>query len=289
VRGVGFAVSVGAGGALTAALIPSERRGEGLALVGLIGGIPALLSLPFGAWAATHWGYGVVFILTAAVPVAAIATVPALPAQVATSVRGTGVVAGLCNRRLRRPAMIFAASASAAGVVVTFVPLAVPHATWAAPAALLAQPTASTAGRWYAGRLGDRRGQTRLLVPGVALSVVGMATMAVTSYGVLVVAGAVVFGIGFGVLQNATLALMLARADAGEYGTVSAIWNGAYDLGMGAGAVAVGALVTVTGFPGAFLAVAASMIPGLVTARREAKPDPSPALEVDLPQVSTAA
>ena len=76
VRGIGFAISVVAGGALTAALIPAERRGEGLALVGLVGGIPALLSLPFGSWAAAHWGYGVVFVLTAVIPLAAIVTVP---------------------------------------------------------------------------------------------------------------------------------------------------------------------------------------------------------------------
>src|SRR3954467_2287167 len=61
VRGVGFAVTVTAGGALTAQLIPQARRGEGLALVGLVGGVPSLLALPFGAWAATHWGFGPVF------------------------------------------------------------------------------------------------------------------------------------------------------------------------------------------------------------------------------------
>ena len=42
---------------LTAALIPAERRGEGLALVGLVGGVPGLLALPAGVWAAARWGY----------------------------------------------------------------------------------------------------------------------------------------------------------------------------------------------------------------------------------------
>lgn len=46
VRGAGFAVAVVAGGAVTAALIPADRRGEGLALVGIVGGIPGLLALP---------------------------------------------------------------------------------------------------------------------------------------------------------------------------------------------------------------------------------------------------
>jgi MFS family permease len=290
VRGVGFAISVVAGGALTAALIPAERRGEGLALVGLVGGIPALLALPFGTWAAAHWGYGAVFALTAAAPLVAIATVPGLPARDAASGGPHGIAAGLRNPALMRPAAIFAASASAAGVLVTYLPLAVAaNAAWVAPVGLLLQPGFATAGRWYAGRLGDRRGQTRLLVPGVALSVTGMTAMALTSCGPLVVAGAAAFGAGFGVLQNATLTLMYARVPAAEYGTVSAIWNGAYDLGMAAGAIAVGALVACTGFSAAFLVVAASMLPALALARREAQPDLVRSAQVDLVPVPTTA
>jgi predicted MFS family arabinose efflux permease len=273
VRGAGFAVSVVAGGALTAKLIPPERRGEGLALVGLVGGVPALLALPLGAWAASHWGYGAVFVLTALVPLAAITTVPGLPSRDASSDGSHGIAHGLHRPDLMRPATIFAATASAAGVVVTYLPLAVgTQAVWVAPTALLLQPTTSTLARWVAGRLGDRHGQTRLLVPAVALAVIGMAAMAATSAGWLVAVGAGVFGTGFGLLQNATLALMYARVTEREYGTVSAIWNGAYDLGMGLGALAVGGLVTISGFSVAFLIVAATMLPALALARTESRP-----------------
>jgi len=269
-RGAGFALSVVAGGALTAAILPAQRRGEGLALVGLVGGIPTLLALPLGPWIAAHCGYGLVFVLTAAAPTLAIASVPGLPGRDPAEGESLGLLAGLRNPRLARPAVIFASSASAAGVAVTYLPLAAAHsAGWVVPAALLAQPAASTGARWLAGRLGDRRGPARLIVPGVGLSVAGMAAMAITGSGVLVVAGAAVFGAGFGVLQNATLTLMYARVPASEYGTVSAIWNGAYDLGMAAGALAVAALVTLTGFAAAFAVVAASMLPALVLARRE--------------------
>jgi MFS family permease len=289
VRGVGFALSVVAGGALTAALIPPERRGEGLALVGLVGGVPTLLALPFGTWAAAHWGYGAVLVLTAAVPLLAIATVPGLPAHDATSGQSGGLVAGLRNAGLMRPAAIFASSASAAGVVVTYLPLAVTvQAAWVIPAALLAQPAPATAGRWFAGRLGDRAGQLRLLVPGVLLSLTGMAAMALTGSAPLVLAGAALFGAGFGVLQNATLALMYARVPPREYGTVSAIWNGAYDLGMGAGALAVGTLVTLTGFGAAFVVIAVGMLPALAMARRDAQPDRFPAREVHLAHAAAA-
>src|SRR5205814_4023586 len=79
VRGVGFALAVTAGGALTAALIPAERRGEGLAVVGLVGGVASLLALPFGAWAAGRWGFDISIVLTGVAPLAATVTILGLP------------------------------------------------------------------------------------------------------------------------------------------------------------------------------------------------------------------
>ncbi|MEV4577706.1 MFS transporter [Nonomuraea jabiensis] len=86
-RGVGFTVTVVAGGALTAELLPAERRGEGLALVGLVSGVSALLALPAGSWLAQVAGYEAVFVATAAVPVLSVLTVPFLPGRPAVAER----------------------------------------------------------------------------------------------------------------------------------------------------------------------------------------------------------
>ena len=61
VRGVGFAIVVVAVGALAAAVIPAERRGEGLGLLGLMATLPAVLTLPLGVWLVGQCGYGVAF------------------------------------------------------------------------------------------------------------------------------------------------------------------------------------------------------------------------------------
>ena len=291
-RGVGFAITVTAGGALTAQLIPQSRRGEGLALVGLVGGVPSLLALPFGAWAATHWGFGPVFALTAAAPLLAVVTVPWLPRRQSAAAKHLGVVSSLRRGALMRPATIFAASAAAAGVVVTYLPLALGRsAGWVAPLALLLQPTAATAGRWVAGRFGDRRGQSRLLVPGLALSIAGVVAMAVIGSDALVLAGAATFGAGFGVLQNASLSLMYARVPESGFSAVSAIWNAGYDLGMAVGAAGVALLVTSIGFGPAFLVTGLAMVPALWLARRETTPqlDHSAGVEADLCAVPAAA
>jgi MFS family permease len=299
VRGIGFALTVVAGGALTATLIPDERRGEGLAIVGLVGGIPSLAALPLGVWAAERWGYGIVFILTAAAPLAALVTLPGLPGRRPGPARrgrkdgSLGVLGGLRDGALTRPAAIFAASASAAGIVVTYLPLAVgERAAWVAPGALFAQQAAAAAGRWVAGRLGDRHGQGRLLAPSVLLVIAGMAALSLTHSATMVVAGATAFGTGFGVLQNTTLSLMYARVPAEGYGAVSAIWNAAYDLGMAAGAIGIGMVIATTGFPAAFLATAAAILPALLLVRRDriaSKPRPGRAGEADLATAPAAA
>jgi predicted MFS family arabinose efflux permease len=269
VRGAGFAVAVVAGGAVTATLIPADRRGEGLALVGVVSGVPGILGLPAGVWIATHWGFPPVFVATGAVTLLALLSVPGLPGRPAPTRERHGVLAGLRNPALSRPAVVFAGSTVAVGVLVTFLPLATGAAhAWVASAALLAQQTSSTVARWAAGRLGDRIGPARLLVPGLVLSVCGMAALVAIGSPAAVIGGALVFGVGFGVLQNASLALMYSRVPAGGEGTVSAIWNAAYDLGMAAGALCAGPVVGLAGYSVTFGLSAAIMLPALVIARR---------------------
>lgn len=171
---------------------------------------------------------------------------------------------------LVRPSLIFAVSTAAAGVLVTFLPLAVGGASaCVAVAALLAQPAAATLARWVAGRLGDRYGNARQLAPGLLLAATGMAALACTSVPAAVIGGALVFGAGFGVLQNATLTLMYAHAADGGEGAVSAIWNAAYDLGMAAGALGAGLVAASAGYPAAFLLTAVVMLPAFVLIRRD--------------------
>ncbi|WP_369233087.1 MFS transporter [Streptomyces sp. R21] len=270
VRGLGFALTLVAGGALTATLIPAERRGEGLALVGVVSGVPSLIALPLGVWLAGNVGYGPVAVAAGVAALAAVVSVPGLPDREPDAGKPVGVVSGLRTGGLVRPAVVFATTALAAGIVVTFLPLAVPSAYASVVAvALFVQPAASTAARWMAGRYGDRHGAARLVLPALLLSATGMLITALTGSPVAVVAGVAVFGIGFGVAQNATLSLMYARVPASGYSTVTALWNLAYDGGMGVGAVGFGALAAWTGYPGAFAVTAVLMLAALAPAIRD--------------------
>jgi MFS family permease len=165
--------------------------------------------------------------------------------------------------------VIFTATTVAAGVLVTFLPLAA-GSTGVAAAALLVQSCVSPLARWVAGRFGDRHGSGALLLPASALAAAGIAALFWIPDPVATIVGATVFGIGFGVAQNVTLALMLERVPTAEFGRTSALWNLAYDAGMGIGAVGFGLLVAPVGYPASFAVTAAVLALALVPAWRDA-------------------
>src|SRR5205807_774080 len=89
-------------------------------------------------------------------------------------------------------------------------------------------------------------------------------------------AGLCVFGAGFGVLESATFTLMIERVPSSSYGTVSALWNLAYDAGYGAGPVLLGPAAGSIGYPACFavttLLACAALWPAGRTGRRYARP-----------------
>jgi predicted MFS family arabinose efflux permease len=279
VRGFGFGLGTVILGALTATLLPPERRGEGLGLSGVVACLPGVLALPSGVWLADHYGYSVVVVLTAATALAPLAVFTKMPGTAdPRQTRGSaadqppGLLAGLRQPGELRLALIFAASTVAAGVVIAFLPLATGSSANVAAIGLLAQALTATIGRWWEGRLGDRHGHGRLLIPGLVIASVGMVAMIWLASPVAVIAGMSLFGAGFGIIQNATLAVMIDRMPASGLGTASALWNLAYDAGYGAGPAVFGLFVAHTGYPAAFALTGLLTLAAVPAARREHSP-----------------
>jgi len=260
IRGIGFAIVAVLGSAIVALLVPPERRGEGLGLFGLVVGIPSVIVLPLGVWLATHTGFGAVFVAGMVLAVAGLPAVHSLPGRTPAGDEGFG----LRNPALIRPAAVFAATTTATGVVVTFLPVATGAM---APLALLAQAATGTLMRWWGGRLSDRHGPARLVVPAILVSAAGMIGLLFLPSPVAML----VFGLGFGTAQSATLNLMFSRVPESGYGTASALWNLAYDTGVGLGAAGFGLVAAQTGYPTAFgltgVLVLAALLPALLDAR----------------------
>jgi len=275
-RGFGFGLCTVVLGALVAASVPAERRGEGIGLAGVVTCVPAIVALPSGVWLAQNTGYVVVIAITAISALAPLAAVPWLADPASQQVDAgsadpapAGLLDSLRSGGMLRPGLVFAATTVSAGVVASFLPLAAGVSAGVATLGLFAQAVTATASRWWAGRRGDRHGHAGLLIPGLLIAAVGMASLIWVSAPVVVIAGMCLFGIGFGIAQNATFALMIDRAPAGGYGTASALWNLAYDAGYGTGPIVFGLFVAHTGYPAAFALTGMLILAALLPAVRD--------------------
>lgn len=299
-RGVGLGIVVVAGTALAAELAPPGRRSESLGLYGLSLGVPSVLGLPAGVWLSDRLGFEPVFLMTAALTLLALPAVAGLPARRATrgeplsgdpdgrkgdpdgrngelgglsedpGVRnGTpdGPLGAAVNRSLVRPTLILGAATFASGVLVTFLPLALLGGpSHLAVVALLVQAAVAPLARWGAGWWGDRHGSSSLLLPAVLAVALGTAGLVRLESPVMVIVSMVLFGAGFGAVQNLTLATMFERVPRSGFGRVSVVWNLAFDAGMGLGAVGFGLLIDRTGYPWGFAVTAALLLAVLVPA-----------------------
>ncbi len=252
-RGVGFGIVTVVFIALIVELAPPGRRGEAMGLFGVAMTLPSIFCNPLGLWLVDASGYATVFLLGGLSPLLGLFAVVRLRLDhvARPAGGGAGFLEGLKRGPLLRLVLIFATVTSAGGVVVTFLPLALPAAGIFSPAAaLLVFGITSTASRLWAGRFGDRRSPHLLLVPGLIASACGVAIL--PEGGPATLAGALLFGSGAGLLQNATLMLTMNRVAEDERSLGSTLWNVSFDAGTGAGALFFGFLVGFTGIASAF-------------------------------------
>ena len=265
VRGFGFGLCGVVTGALTAKLLPPERRGEGLGLLGVVSGVPAVVALPAGVWLAGHHLAAAAAAMAATVGLLPLVAIRWLPGG--REARHTARASRMAGAALRLP-LIFAAATIAAGVLDSFLPLAKGIPSNLSSAALLVQAITATLSRWQAGKHGDRYGHARLLIPALVVAALGMAAMMVLGSPVVIFAGMVLFGAGFGVIENATFALLIDQLPEAK---ASALWNLAYDAGYGAGPAVFGLICVRTGYPAGFALTGALILAAVPVALRERK------------------
>src|SRR3712207_3033442 len=166
-RGVGLGIVTVVFAALVVELAPPGRRGEALGVFGVAIALPTVFCNSLGLWLVDHSGYGMAFLAGGASPLVGFVValgLPGDPPRRGGKEGGAGFLEGLRRGPLLRLFLLFAASTSATGVLVTFLPLAVPGTgPYSSATALLIFGLTSTASRWWAGRFGDRRDPHHLL------------------------------------------------------------------------------------------------------------------------------
>jgi MFS family permease len=106
------------------------------------------------------------------------------------------------------------------------------------------------------GPLGDRIGHRRLFVPSLLVITVGLGLLAVAMSRLSFVVSAVVFGLGFGTAYPMYVAHVMAQVPAPRRGAAFGAILAAFDVGIGTGSTLLGLLIQNFGFQIAFGAAA---------------------------------
>lgn len=287
VRGAGFGMMTVAGSALVAELAPPGMLGRATSLIGLAIGISEALFLPAGLWTLDAFGLPTVaWSATAfgAVGLFAAARLPRVyptpPEPSERSVMSSGQVFVL----LVGPFLVMLAVSLPYGAAASFLSPALDEIIQGSGAVVAGVGlgllgAGVIVGRTFAGLISDRQGPGAMVWPGLGLAAIGMAgiavmvSMAVNPWWFLV--PTIVFGLGFGAVQNDALVGSFERMPRSRLGTASASWNISFDTGTGLGSIVMGGLA---GFGYVVLfAVAAGIVlivggPASVNARRTRPP-----------------
>lgn len=270
IRGIGFGAITVAQSALLAELVPLRSLGRANGMLGIAIGAGELIGFPLGLSLFDRHG-DVVYLVAAGVGILGALVVVSVPPLVAGTAHsgksgdGTGAQKITWTITLV-PIIAVCAGAMGFGALSTFAAPAVEEISPAAAATvagftLAAAGCGQMAGRWLAGVIADRTGAPgRCIIAASSMATVGIFGVALTLVLAPVGAGlvamvlcfAVIFGAGFGAVQNEALLMLFDRLSREKASEASAMWNMAFDSGTGLGAVVLGLIAASIGYSSTF-------------------------------------
>ncbi|GAB3699730.1 MFS transporter [Corynebacterium nasicanis] len=274
-RGIGFGALTVAESALIAELVPARFLGQASGMLGVFLGVAQMIGLPAGLWMVGRFGYDTVYVTAAVVALVAALMCLRIP-RIRAQARPRGRAAGDVSmwKLVLVPALAVNTLAMSFGAVSSFLPAAVLELDPVAGAVIGGVMLSIIGGasmvlRYISGMVADRVGRAGLtMIPGQIMGFAGVALMALVlaqgwSVWWLVLAG-VLFGGGFGMVQNEALLGMFQRLPRTKVSEASAVWNMAYDAGTGVGSVILGFVAARAAYSGAYTVAAAIVAVGIL-------------------------
>lgn len=270
-RGIGFGIITVCGATAVALLVPPSARGRAVGLYGLAVSIPQLLLMTLSPLLVEMIGIRWTLVL-GVVPLLALPLAWPLGAVIARQTADDPSVSHGGASVLRvlplvwMPALALLLVTASGGAVLTFAPQMTPD-TAVAMTVLLGVTGVAAIGRWLVGGLTDRFGTRPFIWSLLVVAALGLAAIALALFGrnaALMITGAALLGLAYGVLQTVTLVRCYADAGEANRPSTSVIWNVGFDVGTGTGAMVIGALASGYGFTQAFAVTGGLVLLGAV-------------------------
>lgn len=281
-RGIGFGALTVAESALIAELVPVRFLGKGSGMLGVFIGLSQMIFLPLGLAIGEATSFDTVYLIAAVVALVAAVMCLRIPRLKAAPKRRPATYEPQAEkpeapvptwRLITIPALAVTSLSMSFGAVSSFLPVAVRELDPVTGAVIGGVMLSITGGaamvfRYGSGVIADRRGMPgATMIPGQIMGFVGVGLMAVTiiSGGSIwwLVLAAILFGGGFGIVQNEALLSMFFRLPRSRVSEASALWNISFDAGTGLGSFLLGAVAARLAYEGAFGVGALIVLVGL--------------------------
>ena len=279
-HGVGMGLFPTAATVVVAQVAPPARRGEAMGWFGIANSVGLIIGPTAGTAVASQMGFPALFLVAGGVASLGLLCILLLP-PIGRPPSKSGRPLRLqdfFSRAAILPSVLLLFLYVPYGAMVAFIPIVAGRRGLANPGTFYTiYALAVLLVRGKAGQLSDQRGRAAVILPGMLVASIAFAVLGVTSgpFGVLV--GAAVYGVGFGAVQPALMALTADRVPLEERGKAMGTFYTAWELGITMGSLGAGLLLNLTDFPLMFLACAAMPMAGaLLSLRARTPPPPRP-------------
>jgi len=257
VHGLGWGVTTTAAGTVASDIIPAARRGEGMGYYGISSTIAMSVGPALGLAIIAHYSFERLFIISVLFAAAGLVTglfinYEGIDGKAGDSSKmdgGTKLKGVIIEKSAIAPSLVLFFTALSYGGIVTFLK---PYADFRGIENIgpffTVYALVLLFGRPVMGKMADRYGAGPLLVPGILLIAAALFTLMNASSMAVFLLAAVLYGLGFGAVQPVLNALVISLAPPERRGAANATFFSAMDLGIGLGAVILGAISEWVGY-----------------------------------------
>lgn len=252
-HGFGWGVAATAASTVAADLVPRSRLGEGMAIFSATSTASLALSPALSLWVTDRYGFPALFACGAALTGLSLCLALALRLPPVPR-RNKGLRPALLEPAALGPAAVTFCVTMTYGSLLSFLALfAKREGFGSAGVFFTAAAVCTLLTRSFSGRLTDRKGYDVVVVPGLLLILAAMSLVSRTGSPAGLVASGAFYGVGFGAVQPALLALSLRNAPPERRGAATGTYWTAFDLGVAVGSLLWGCVADGLGYRWMFL------------------------------------
>lgn len=253
VHGLGWGMSTTIYGTIASDIVPSDRRGEGMGYFGLSISIAMMVGPLLGIWIMNVFGFFILFLLSALFSIGSLLLsnfkIYDSKGNNPRPANTRPFLETLFDVKALFPSLLMLIIAITYGGIVSFITLfaeekQLDNVGWF----FFANALCLIIIRPIAGKIFDRKGHFLVLFPGGILGITALFYISYTNSPIDLIVSAILYGFSFGLIQPSLQAWTINRSSPEKRGAANGTFFSAFDLGIGIGAILLGAYANFTSY-----------------------------------------